>query len=290
MKVLVESGKMRGDLVTGMLLRKADCHDYEGAKYLLEHGADPNQITHWGYTAFHQALRRDNALENIELMLDYGADPIIKTAAEVRAALMPQLGANRQRPGFVIAARRGRGDVLKTLVRRGFALKFSDVDRLIAACTRNDEAAVKQIAGREPQLVQELLAEGGQLLAEFAGNDNVEGVRLLLHLGVKVTAPYEGDPYFGIPNNSTALHIAAWKAWHRTVKFLIELGAPVNAVDGNSVTPLQLAVRACVDSYWTRRRSPDSVEALLRAGASAKGITPPTGYAEIDVLLRSAAK
>ena len=45
-----------------MLLRKADWHDYEGIKYLLEHGADPNLMTMWGYTALHQALRRDNAL------------------------------------------------------------------------------------------------------------------------------------------------------------------------------------------------------------------------------------
>ncbi|HKR95300.1 MAG TPA: ankyrin repeat domain-containing protein, partial [Candidatus Angelobacter sp.] len=63
-KVLVESGKMLPDKVNGMLLRKADWHDYEGIKYLLEHGADPNAMTIWGYTALHQALRRDNALKN----------------------------------------------------------------------------------------------------------------------------------------------------------------------------------------------------------------------------------
>jgi len=71
------------------------------------------------------------------------------------------------------------------------------------------------------------------------------------------------------------------------VKFLIERGAPVNAVDGNGHTPLQLAVRACVDSYWTNRRSPESMEALLRAGASAEGIDLPTGYPEMDELLKA---
>jgi ankyrin repeat protein len=177
--------------------------------------------------------------------------------------------------------------VLEALTRRGFTVEFRGADRLIAACARADEAALQTIAAAEPQLVQELLAQGGTLLAEFAGNNNTAGVRLLLELGVKVTAPYEGDPYFGIPNNSTALHVAAWKAWHRTVKFLIERGAPVNAGDGNGMTPLQLAVRACVDSYWTNRRSPESVEALLRAGASVNGISLPTGYSEIDGLLQS---
>ncbi|HET9281923.1 MAG TPA: ankyrin repeat domain-containing protein [Candidatus Angelobacter sp.] len=289
LKVLVESGKMRADLLAGMLLRKADWHDYEGIKYLLEHGADPNAMTIWGYTALHQALRRDNRLENIELMLDHGADPAIKVAAEVRAAFMPQLGGNRGISGLVIAARRGRGDVLEALERRGISIELTGVDRMIAACARNDQAAVRTIAANEPALVQELLDQCGSLLAEFAGNNNTEGVRLLLELGVSIQVLYQGDPYFGIPKDSMALHVAAWKGWPRTVKFLIERGAPVNAVDGKGRTPLQLAVHACVDSYWMNRRTPESVEALLQAGASVSGIKLPTGYAEIDVLLSSAA-
>ena len=92
LKVLVESGKMRPDLLAGMLLRKADWHDYDGMKYLLEHGADPNLMTMWGYTALHQALRRDNQLRNIELLLDHGADPTIKTTAEVRPIFTPDFG------------------------------------------------------------------------------------------------------------------------------------------------------------------------------------------------------
>ncbi len=287
LKVLVDSGKMNADNLAGMLLRKADWHDHEGIKYLLEHGAEPNRMTIWGYTALHQALRRDNRLANIELMLDHGADPAIKTAAAVKAQFMPGLGVNRQRTGIAIAARRGRGDVLEALDRRGIAMELSGVDRLIAACARNDHAGVRAIAAGEPQLVRDLLAEGGRALAEFAGTGNTEGVRLLLDLGIGVTAPYEGDPYFGIPRDSTALHVAAWKAWPGTVKLLIERGAPVNAVDGNGRTPLQLAVRACVDSYWMNRRTPESVEALLRAGASTAGVPIPCGYEEVDRLLQS---
>ncbi len=141
LKVLVESGKMRADLLAGMLLRKADWHDYEGIKYLLEHGADPNLITLWGYTALHQALRRDNALKNIELMLEHGADPAIKTVTKVRAQFTPDF---EQRSGLAIAAHRGRGDVLEAMERRGIAMEFSGVDRLIAACARNDAAAVQR--------------------------------------------------------------------------------------------------------------------------------------------------
>src|SRR6476469_7390386 len=161
LKVLVESGKMRPEFLTGMLLRKADWHDYEGIKYLLEHGADPNLITLWGYTALHQTLRRDNHLRNIELMLDHGADPSIRTVTKIAAHFPP---VNGQRTAFAIAAHRGRGDVLEAMERRGIAMEFNGVDRLIAACARNNAAAANAIAEREPQLVQELLAKGGRLL------------------------------------------------------------------------------------------------------------------------------
>ena len=46
-----------------------------------------------------------------------------------------------------------------------------------------------------------------------------------------------------------------------------------------------LAVRACVDSYWKHRRTPESVEALLKAGALVRVVEYPSGYAEVDELL-----
>jgi ankyrin repeat protein len=125
------------------------------------------------------------------------------------------------------------------------------------------------------------------MLAEFAGVGNTGGVRQLLDLGVPVDAPYlKGDPYYGIPNNSTALQVAAWRGCHETVKLLIERGAAVGVADAHGRTPLALAVRACVDSYWSERRSPESVRALLAAGASTAGVTVPCGYGDVDRLLR----
>jgi ankyrin repeat protein len=132
-----------------------------------------------------------------------------------------------------------------------------------------------------------LIDEGGTLLAEFSGVGNLAGVRNLLDLGVSVTDLYrEGDGYYGIAKESTALHVAAWRARPDVVKELIARGAPVNTRDGQGRTALQLAVKACVDSYWTERRSPESVRALLEAGSSTEGIELPTGYEEIDKLLR----
>jgi ankyrin repeat protein len=276
--ILVESGKLTADSLATMLLRKADWHDTGGIAFLLERGADPNRMTRWHYTALHQALRRDNDLKNIELLLDHGADPAL---------------ANRKdgKPATAIAARRGRADVLELFERRGIQIELQGVERLIAACARNDAAQVSAIARQEPQHIAGLLAEGGTLLAEFAGTGNTDGVRRLLALGVKVDALYEqGDAYFDIAKNSTALHVAAWRAWHDTVRLLIESGAPVDAPDGKGRTPLALAVRACVDSYWAYRRSPESVKALLDAGASVTGAAYPSGYGAVDELLRSRNK
>jgi ankyrin repeat protein len=89
-----------------------------------------------------------------------------------------------------------------------------------------------------------------------------------------------------VAKNSTGLHVAAWRAQHATVKLLIDRGAPVNVLDGKERTPLALAVSACVDSYWAYRRSPESVQMLLNAGASVNDVKFPSGYAEVDELLR----
>ena len=72
------------------------------------------------------------------------------------------------------------------------------------------------------------------------------------------------------------------------MRLLIGRGADVNATNAKGETPLQLAVRACTNSYWSDSRRPDSIQALLRAGASASGISVPTGYAEADALLSAA--
>jgi ankyrin repeat protein len=283
LKVLVESGKLTDDSLTTILLRKTDWHDYEGIKWLLEQEVDPNRMGRWGKTALHNAVLSDNDLEIIEVLMDHGADPTLIARHPSRSSV-----ESPGRSAIAIAARRGRSDVLDLFENRGIPIVLEGVDRLIAACARNDTAAIRSIAGREPQLVKELMAQAGELLAAFAGVDNTNGVRQLLDLGVDVKTLFkEGEGYFDIAPNSMAIHVAAWRANHATLKFLIERGSPIDVPDGKGRTPLSLAVKACVDSYWTERRSPESVEALLRAGAQASAVAFPSGYAEVDVLLRS---
>ncbi len=273
LRVLVESGRLTADSLATMLLRKADWHDRDGVAYLLEHGADPNRLLRWPVTALHQAVRRNNSLAIVELMLDHGADPTLPNGLDGSSAVS-------------MAARRGRGDLLALFERRGVPIALDGVERLLAACARDDKATVPAMARDEPDVVRMVVANGGQVLAEFASTASTEGIEHLLDLGVDVGACYEGDGYFGIARDSTALHVAAWLAWPKTVALLIARGAPIDARDGRGRTALMLAVRACVDSYWTERRSPDSVAALLQAGASVEGVMFPSGYEEVDALLK----
>ena len=283
MKILVESGKLNEDGMTTLLLRKTDWHDFEGIQWLLKHGADPNRATRWGRTAFHHAVLRDNSLETIEILLEHGADPALITERPETHRT-----AAHAMSGVAMAARRGRGDVLELIEKCGIPLELKGVEQLIAACARNDAAKARAIAAQEPELARELVAQGGKLLAEFAGVGNMDGVRQLLDLGVDVNALTEdGDPYFDVAKNSTALHSASWRARQATVKLLIERGASVNALDGKGRTALRLAVRACVDSYWKERRTPESVQVLLEAGATVDGVEFPCGYSAVDELLKA---
>lgn len=273
LQVLLQSGKVNATSLTTLLVRKADWHDIDGMRLVLQHGADPNASTRWLHSGLQHAIRRDNALAMIELLLAHGADPTLANRANGLSS-------------SAMAAHRGRADVLRLLADRGWQFEEESVDRLLAACALADQELIKQLPSEHPEWLAAVLAHSGSLLAEFAGNGNTEGVRSLLDLGVPVDAVFRsGDGYWDVAKDSTALHVAAWRARHATVKLLIERGAPVNALDSKGRTALALAVRACVDSYWKSNRSPDSVRTLLEAGATTEGIVIPTGFDAIDALL-----
>jgi hypothetical protein len=274
MQILIGSGRCNERSLAWLAARKADWHDEKGLLLALNGGANPNYMTQWSHTPFQHSIRRDNGLVMIEMFLDHGADPYLRNT-------------DHNRNAFQMAAYHGRGDILPVLEQRGFTPVFdSPLDSLVAACARADRARVDALVDQDPELEPQLLQIGGSLLARFAGADNLEGLRILLDLGVPANALWpEGDPYFDTPKNSTALHYAAWRAWHDIVHELIVRGANINATDLRGRTPLQLAVKACIDAYWKRRRKPDSVAALLQAGATTKGIKFPTGYDAIDQLL-----
>jgi ankyrin repeat protein len=275
MNVMLESGKLNPTSLCWMLVRKADIHDEAGMRILLRYSADPDLMSRWGNTALHHAVLRDNALSSIQLLMEHGANPSLKNARDGRSAI-------------ATAARRGRADLLQLFPQRNIQLDLQGADALIAACAQDDHESMRTLTTSQPQLLAEVVEQGGTLLTLFAGNGNVEGLRNLLDLGISIAATHpQGDGYWELAKDSTALHNAAWRARHAAVKELIARGAPVNALDAKKRSPLMLAIKACVDSHWKRYRTPESIEALLRAGAGITGIELPCGYDEADALLRA---
>jgi len=270
-EALLASGRMNALSLATMLLRKCDWHDEPGVALLLEHSADPNADTYWHKTALSQAVLRDNSLSIVTRLLDHGADPNKSHGTPTAASL---------------AVRRGRADLLALFAASGFELQLSPLEKLLAACAQGDLPVAQAIAAREPALLAQLTADGGEFLACFAGVGNTAGVQALLDLGASPSTLYApGDGYWGVAPNSTALHVAAWRTRPAVVQLLLEHGAPVNAVDGQGRTPLVLAVRGCVASHWTERRTPEHVARLLAAGAATTGVDYPSGYADVDALL-----
>lgn len=106
LRAVVDTGRLTKDSLALMLMRKHDWHHTEGVKYLLEQGADPNFSNDRWQSPLHHAILRDNDLPIIELLVDHGADFTLKH---------PKVGTS----ALGLAARRGRGDILKLAAGRG---------------------------------------------------------------------------------------------------------------------------------------------------------------------------
>jgi ankyrin repeat protein len=252
LKILAESGKLTPVSIATMLIRKFDWHDDDGVAWLLNHGADPNLLTHWGGRPLHHALSRGNPLAYFKLLLDHGADPTLTTKDGVTA--------------FAVAARMARSDALDLFEQRGFAVTLEGDDAFLAACARGDEAAARSISAGDPILAQRLQSQNSGLLVDFAGSGNIAAVRLLLDLGFDVGSQRTSPRW---AQGESALHAAAGRGHLEMVKLLIEFGAPLEATHRSGATPLDVAFQSLVQqSEWTPNEySIPIAAALLAAGA-----------------------
>ena len=270
-EAVFQSGKLNESSIATLLLRKIDFHDGRAIKWLLEQGVDPNLQGMWGKTALQSAIVRGNHRSIVELLLQHGAEPGL-----------PGNDGN----AHTVAATYGRGDVIQSFAEGGFTPHLEAKEQILSTCAIGDRHRTKELASQYPDSVQAIKARGGFFLSEFAGNGNTEGIQLLLGLGCEINSSHQlGDPYFDITLDSTPLHVAAWRARHETVSFLLENGADIHKVDSKRRTPLHLAVEASVNSYWTELRSEQSVASLIEAGATPEGVRFPCGYEKIDTLL-----
>ena len=242
-------------------------------------------MTRWGKTALHNAILSDNDLDIVQVLLDRGADPALIASRPDRSAC-----ASPGQTAVAMAARRGRGALLAAFERRGSALTCAVS---IACSPRVQETTPRPFVPSRHQSLMSWTSCARTAAGSLPGSPAWTTSQACATSSISAWTPARcsrtKDAYFDVAKNSLALHVAAWRASHATVRRLIERGSPVDAPDGQWRTPLALAVRACVDSYWTYRRTPESVQALLDAGASARDVAFPPGYAEVDELLRKSS-
>jgi ankyrin repeat protein len=190
-----------------------DYEDAEGARLLLEAGADPNEGSP-GAALRHAALR-GRGPEILELLAAHGA--------ELDGAGEDGLTAYR------IAARRARRDELDALARLGADTTTTPADDFLGACADGDGARARTILAEHPDVVSGLSPHDVSLVAEAATWDDPEPVRLMLDAGFPTGA--RGGAYGGTP-----LHWAAWWGRPATAGLLLERGAEVEARSGAELT------------------------------------------------------
>ncbi|HLH45584.1 MAG TPA: hypothetical protein VKV25_00410, partial [Acidimicrobiales bacterium] len=119
----------------------------------------------------------------VECLLASGADPD---------------GGGQDPTPLARAVRAGRGDLAEIILAAGASTPVSPVDSLLGACARGDEAAVAAAVAADPGLAGRLDDRDRAALVELAASPSPLPVRLLLDLGVPVSA--------GNDQGETALH------------------------------------------------------------------------------------
>jgi ankyrin repeat protein len=238
-----------------------------GTQWLLEHGADPNAPSYnCEGRPIHLAAANGWGRELFELFLKHGADLKIRQ--------------NDGASAFTLAARHGNVGAMDWLREHGAETDLTPGDEFFAACSRGDEAAVKSLLARSPDLVQSLPDAERRLIVSAASNDQAEAVRLMVSAGIPIDTRGDGG--------ETALHFACWFGNIATVRVLLAQGAPLEIRDTTyTAPPLGWACHGSLNCRNPRGDYVAVVKALLAAGA--KSGKEFCGSEEVNEALKGAA-
>lgn len=181
-----------------------------GARWLIEHGADVDPVfAQNGETPLHVVAER------------WGVD--LAEALVSRGADIGRRRADRRAP-YAIAVLSGNDAVAEWLRSRGAPTDVPEVDRLVAAGSHGDLAAVKRMLMARPALRDEIGPEHYAVLYRAAERNDVKALQGLLACGLD---PNRGDESMDM----NALHKAAMAGWPDAVRVLLAHGASVSARD-----------------------------------------------------------
>jgi ankyrin repeat protein len=182
----------------------------DGARWLLAHGAAPDPIFDAnGETPLHVVAASWSA-ELAEELVSRGAD-VTRRRADGRTP-------------YAVAELSGNRAVAEWLVAHGAASDISDVDRLVAVCSRGDRVGAKAMLERHPGLQVEINAEHYAALYRAAERNDTAALETMLECGFD---PNRGDESIG----KTVLHVAAMEGWPEAVGVLLSHGASVSVRD-----------------------------------------------------------
>jgi ankyrin repeat protein len=181
-----------------------------GVRWLLEHGADPDAVFAGnGETPLHVAARRWGA-DVARLLVDRGAD-VARRRADGRTP-------------YAVAELNGNRAVADWLLEQGASGDLSEVDRLVAACSRGDRASADAMLTARPGLRREIGPEHHGALLRAAERGDNGALETMLACGFD---PNWADEEIG----KTALHAAAQAGWPEAVRTLLVHGASVEVRD-----------------------------------------------------------
>ncbi len=217
-----------------------------GARWLLEHGADPDPVfAANGETPLHVVARRwDVALA--ALLVSRGAD-VTRPRSDGRTP-------------YAVAALQGNQPVAEWLLAHGASDDLAEVDRLVAACSRGDRHTVAAMLAARPTLRERIAPEHYSALYQAAERGDVPALECLLACGFD---PDRGDEEIG----KTALHAAAMAGRADAVRVLLAHGASVTVRDREfHAQPLVWAAEAS-RMHEDRRAYAAVARLLLEAGS-----------------------
>ena len=236
----------------------------EGVLWLLEHGADPNAVfAENGETPLHVVARAWD-VPLAEAMVARGAD-IERKRADGRTP-------------YAVAELNGNRAVADWLLERGASPELSQVDRLVAACSRGDRAAANALLATNPGLRNEITDDHYIAFHQAAERNDVRALETLLACGFDPNRPDQGI-------GKTALHSAAMEGWPDAVRVLLAHGASVHVRDREfKGQPLIWAAEGSRTEHREGRDFAAVGRLLLEAGSSVEWETtdePAEGLLEI---------
>ena len=222
---------------------------YDIASLLTQEGADVNATTSDMQTPLYLATQQ-NHNKIVEMLLQNGANPHIaslhkKTAYDIAlddknitciSILEPYLGELLLRQPLHIAVHNGNITAVKKLINQGANVNCKDnknATPMHYAAHKNHTEIIALLAKHSAR-IDSVDDKNFNPLCVAARYGNTESVELLYNLGADINTPPTQKKF-------TPLHLAVKANSLKTVAFLIEKGALVNAVSTSGISPLHMA-------------------------------------------------